>query len=65
MISAWQEYLSNKRNVYNLTTTFSVLIPVLIFLPMYLTHIETRDGFAFTDPLLIYSARLILHGGRL
>lgn len=52
MISAWQEYLSNQRNVYNLLLTFSILIPVLIFLPMYLTHIETREGFAFTDPLL-------------
>lgn len=52
MIPTWREYLSNKQNVYNFIITFIILIPVLIFLPMYLTHIETRDGFVFTDPLL-------------
>lgn len=52
MISTWQSYLSRKRNVINIIITLSALIPVLLLLPLYLTFIEARDGFAFNDPLL-------------
>lgn len=52
MLSIWKPYLGFKKNRINLIFTLVILIPVLIVLPMYLTHIETRLGFSFTDPLL-------------
>lgn len=52
MSSKWKLYLSDKKNRSNFIFTIILLSIVLISLPPFLSFIELRDGFSFSDPIL-------------
>lgn len=52
MLELWKTYLTKKSNRINLVATFSLLLPVLIILPNFLSFIEQRPGISFNDPVL-------------